>query len=181
MPVSVIKCSDCPKELSTHKFWGLHAYLLEDKQTVHVYKTIGWCESCCELELIEEIPDKKEVYEQFVTSYDELQKLESHFKKTIFGSLKFAGKDKVEEYEIYKKELEEKRVAIEWQKNRTAKQKCLTCGSTNIIHMDVFDNTSIHPGCGGTFTVEQMDYRFSVRMSKKFYDPEGVFLREEEL
>jgi hypothetical protein len=88
-------------------------------------------------------------------------------------------------YTAKEREIAELNAAIDWRRMRTSEPKCLSCGSTRVMGLNLTSadgngqTVFSHPGCGGSFFETPSTDRIALNRSRRVYSVDGDLLTEE--
>jgi hypothetical protein len=200
MPFLIFTCDRCGIERCSTVAWGRFSYEAPTGR-IDLVTTLGWCNSCNDLVPIEVLPTAESVRTVKVEIADksmQLRKIAADLlgrRSWIQRLFKIAptltpeAKELEWDLRCIEEHLEQliQRVAV--LQHRVSDGRCLHCGQTDWHQLAFQKNpwssdgptttSTVHPACGGRFSVRRSELSLSMRLTHRLYDVHGRFLREE--
>jgi hypothetical protein len=201
MPTLTYGCTACDLRAWDSKTWG-HRFYKIDGNEFRMHVAMGWCEGCSDLSVIEIKPTgvlESELAAKVARLHAELavQLLRTPPFRSWWQLMATKSSEVIcVEFAVSHAEesLASLRQLLPLMQARKSASRCLECQSEQCFLLpvmpikdsydDVYSSAMPvpldcdHPGCGGTFTVNNEGLRFSVRTVTRAYDLEGRLLSE---
>lgn len=159
--------------------WGQFVYVFEDGRRMAMNRTMGWCNGCKGISVVEILPEK--AHAGLLISPRHTSKKKSTLYQRLLNSLMFWKSPKVTIVEPTPHPGEKLEVALlhEWKEKRKLTPRCLVCGTTDIHYLPGYKKSGPdaeimkHPGCGGALRGTYAEYRFSIELNTYLFDING--------
>ena len=185
MPFINLDCEKCDFHGSTTTVWGNFKYI-ENKNELHLTRTLGWCFDCQCFVPIEDFSNIDEVIAKIETLTSELKSDYEKWLSFLFSIL--TRKNTIDRIN----EISELAKRLSFIRQRKGSEKCLACGSSNIKPFDgdyslefevmegLFQGSKRtgfnHPDCGGEIIASSSDMRLNMSFTPRHYNPDGSAL-----
>ncbi len=186
MPTIHLNCDKCGYSVSTTVICGSYSYLVNEIK-IPLKRKLGWCNCCNSFSAIEYFND--DLFEEIINCRDHLEELQSRWILNCLSS------SRRKEINSYQKKLIEVSLRLHIISERKGDEKCLSCGSNDILLFDgdysleydiidgLYKGTKktgfIHPNCGGEFIAIPSSYRIIMGFTPKYYDKYGILIPDD--
>ncbi len=129
MPADEIYCDRCDFQASTLKVWGSYEYLLPDGGRVPMSYRLGWCHSCGDLVVIEDLSVADQLTADMKKATDRLVPLIEPGLRNTLKRLRPLTRREINDLKL---ELHATESVLQLLRDRTSPARCLTCAGTDI-------------------------------------------------
>lgn len=203
MPFLVFRCNQCDFKGNDMVTWGPFSYLSGFK-FIPLERQLGWCPDCAKFVPVEILPTSESLISGAAQVESLRNAVEARRKYEIPNRSWFKGLFKHTEMShefimlkcdlhVCKQTLKQAKARAAALSGRSAKPKCLECGSINAYALTMTMQAAgdernpapaipsgvLHPGCGGEFQVAHSDFWVNCVLPHRIYDTQGRFLRSE--
>jgi hypothetical protein len=155
--------------------WGEFVYVFEDGRRMAMKRAMGWCNACKDITVVEELPEKMQLYFCESGNTDE-----GHIGlgKRIWRYLQFwkDAKPIIINPIPHLSDSQQVKLFREWKKKRIQPARCLSCGATDFLQIPLTNNNNLevdflkHPYCGGLLIGKSADFHISIELSTHIFD-----------
>jgi ferredoxin len=207
VPFTILFCDKCDAKWSSLMLNGYFIYVLPDGRHVHANRCEGWCNRCSDVVPVELLANKDDVVSSLNEAETTISRIQATFPTTLATRLLWkiqkTKRNKIQrEITVRQGERDKIAVKLNFLTQRTDPEKCLRCGSMDILHysnLPKFTQTESrsltppkkptvyqHPNCGGTLCITtsgglqvaayQSTYLYDVNGNMTHTLPDGEYI-----